>query len=152
MTNKKMILTKLLPFKIAIFEPIKLPAKLKIAIGMAYLNKIFPCQPKMIIEPRLVKRFTILAFISILGFDFLTSSAHAKIVNLFTNLGSIIIFGWHGNILFQYAIPMAIFNLTGSFIGSKMAILKGNGFVRIIFLLVIVLMILRYSYDIFFKH
>ena len=61
MTNKKMILTKLLPFKIAIFEPIKLPAKLKIAIGMAYLNKIFPCQPKMIIEPRLVKRFTILA-------------------------------------------------------------------------------------------
>ena len=96
--------------------------------------------------------FLVLAFISILGFDFLTSSAHAKIVNLFTNLGSIIIFGWHGNILLQYAIPMAIFNLAGSFIGSKMAILKGNGFVRIIFLLVIVLMILRYSYDIFFKH
>ena len=93
--------------------------------------------------------FLILFFITILGFDFLNASAHAKIVNAFTNIGSIIVFGWHGNILFQYAIPMAIFNLLGSFIGSRMAILRGNNFVRKMFLFVILLMILRYGYDIF---
>jgi uncharacterized protein len=93
--------------------------------------------------------FLILAFIMILGFDFLTASAHAKIVNLCTNLASIIVFGWHGNILLQYAVPMAVFNLVGSFIGSRMAILRGNTFVRKIFLFVIFLMILRYGYDIF---
>ncbi len=93
--------------------------------------------------------FLILAFIMILGFDFLNASAHAKIVNLCTNLSSIIVFGWHGNILMQYAVPMAVFNLAGSFIGSRMAILRGNTFVRKIFLFVIFLMILRYGYDIF---
>jgi uncharacterized protein len=93
--------------------------------------------------------FLVLAFIAVLGYDFLTASAHAKVVNAFTNIGSIIIFGWHGNMLLQYAIPMAVFNLLGSYIGSKMAILKGNGFVRIIFLGVICLMIVRYGYDIF---
>ncbi len=93
--------------------------------------------------------FLILAFIMILGFDFLNASAHAKIVNLCTNLSSIIVFGWHGNILLQYALPMAVFNLVGSLIGSRMAILRGNTFVRKIFLFVIFLMILRYGYDIF---
>ena len=92
--------------------------------------------------------FLILAFISILGFDFLTASAHAKIVNVFTNLGSIIIFGWQGNIMWSYALPMAVFNLLGSLTGSRMAILRGNTFVRKIFLFVIFLMILRYGYDI----
>jgi uncharacterized protein len=93
--------------------------------------------------------FLVLTFIAILGFDFLTASAHAKVVNAFTNIGSIIVFGWHGNMLLQYAIPMAFFNLLGSYLGSKMAILKGNGFVRVIFLCVIALMIVRYGYDIF---
>ena len=92
--------------------------------------------------------FLILGFITILGFDFLNASAHAKIVNAFTNIGSILVFGWHGNILFQYAVPMAVFNLAGSFVGSRMAILRGNNFVRKMFLLVIFLMILRYGYDI----
>jgi uncharacterized protein len=95
--------------------------------------------------------FLILAFISILGFDFIHASAHAKIVNVFTNLGSILIFGWQGNIIWSYALPMAVFNLIGSFIGSRMAILRGNTFVRKIFLFVIFLMIVRYGYDILFK-
>jgi uncharacterized protein len=93
--------------------------------------------------------FLILAFIAILGFDFINASANAKVVNLFTNLGSLIVFGWQGHIMWHYALPMAVFNLSGSFIGSRMAILRGNEFVRKIFLFVIFMMILRYGYDIF---
>lgn len=94
--------------------------------------------------------FLILAFITLLGFDFINASANAKVVNVFTNLGSIIVFGLNDNIIWHYALPMAVFNLAGSFIGSRMAILRGNGFVRKVFLGVIFLMILRYSYDILF--
>ena len=95
--------------------------------------------------------FMVLFFISILGFDFLKASAHSKLVNVSTNLGSIIFFSLSGHILYQYAIPMAVCNFTGSFLGARLAILKGNKFIRIFFLLVIAATILRFGYDIFIK-
>ena len=95
--------------------------------------------------------FLILFFISMLGFDFLKASAHAKFVNLATNIGSIIFFGGSGHILFQYAIPMAICNFTGSLLGARLAIWRGNAFIRIFFLLVIIGTIIRFGYDIFLK-
>jgi len=95
--------------------------------------------------------FLILFFISGLGFDFLKASAHAKFVNLATNMGSIIFFGGSGHILFQYAIPMALCNFIGSMLGARLAILKGNKFIRIFFLVVITGTIIRFGYDIFFK-
>jgi uncharacterized membrane protein YfcA len=93
----------------------------------------------------------VLFFISILGFDFLKASAHSKLVNVCTNLGSIIFFSGSGHILYQYAIPMALCNFTGSLIGSRLAILKGNRFIRVFFLVVIAGTIIRFGYDIFFK-
>ncbi len=95
--------------------------------------------------------FLVLFFISILGFDFLKASAHSKLVNVCTNLGSILFFSGSGHILYQYAVPMALCNFTGSFFGSRLAILKGNRFIRIFFLLVICGTIIRFGYDIFFK-
>ena len=95
--------------------------------------------------------FMVLFFISVLGFDFLKASAHSKLVNVSTNLGSILFFSGSGNILYRYAIPMAVCNFTGSLIGSRLAILKGNKFIRVFFLLVIAGTIIRFGYDIFFK-
>ena len=95
--------------------------------------------------------FLVLFFIGALGFDFLKASAHAKFVNLATNIGSIIYFGGSGHILYQYALPMAAFNFTGSLIGAKLAIMRGNTFIRIFFLLVIAGTIIRFGYDIFIK-
>jgi uncharacterized protein len=95
--------------------------------------------------------FLVLFFISALGFDFLRASAHAKFVNLATNMGSIIFFSSNGHILYQYALPMAICNFTGSILGTRLAILKGNSFIRIFFLIVVIGTIIRFGYDIFFK-
>ncbi|HWY39113.1 MAG TPA: TSUP family transporter [Bacteroidia bacterium] len=95
--------------------------------------------------------FLVMFFISVLGFDFLKASAHAKFVNLATNTGSIIFFAASGNILFYYAIPMALCNLAGSFLGARLAILKGNKFIRVFFLLVVCGTIIRFGYDIFLK-
>ncbi len=95
--------------------------------------------------------FLVMFFISLLGFDFLKASAHAKFVNLATNMGSIIFFTGNGNVLFNYAIPMGVCNLIGSFLGARLAILKGNKFIRVFFLIVVVGTIIRFGYDIFFK-
>lgn len=95
--------------------------------------------------------FLILAFISLLGFDFLHSSANAKYVNVATNLAAILYFAGTNHILYEYAIPMAVFNLSGSLLGTRMALVKGNKFIRTLFLIVVFGTILRFAYDIFIK-
>jgi len=95
--------------------------------------------------------FMVLFFISVLGFDFLKASAHAKFVNVATNTGSILFFAGSGHILYHYAIPMALCNFLGSLAGARLAMLKGNKFIRVFFLLVVLGTILRFGYDIFFR-
>jgi uncharacterized membrane protein YfcA len=91
----------------------------------------------------------VIAFITWLGFDFLHANAHAKVVNLATNMGSIVLFTIKGTLLWSIAIPMAICNAIGGIIGSRMAIAKGNRFIRIVFLFVIIATLCRLGYDVF---
>ncbi len=93
--------------------------------------------------------FLILAFITLLGFDFLHASAQAKMVNVATNLGSITLFIIKGKIIWLVALPMAVCNALGSIIGAKLAIAKGNKFIRIFFLVVVSGTLLRFAYDVF---
>ncbi|NID08650.1 sulfite exporter TauE/SafE family protein [Fibrivirga algicola] len=91
--------------------------------------------------------FLVLGLVGLLGFDFLRASAHAKWVNLSTNAASLIFFINRGSVLFAVAIPMAVANLLGAFVGVRLALLKGNGFIRVFFLCVIAATILRFAYD-----
>ncbi len=93
--------------------------------------------------------FFVLAFITLLGFDFLHASANAKMVNLATNFGSICLFISKGKVIWSVAIPMAICNALGGFIGAKLAINKGNQFIRIFFLVVVVGTLIRFAWDVF---
>lgn len=93
--------------------------------------------------------FFVLAFVVILGFDFLSASAYAKVVNCITNISALLVFVNHGNYLLEIAILMAAFNIAGNFLGTKIAFKKGNGFIRILFLIIVMLMILRYSKEVF---
>ncbi|MGZ3839454.1 MAG: sulfite exporter TauE/SafE family protein [Flavisolibacter sp.] len=95
--------------------------------------------------------FLILAFVSLLGLDFLHASAHAKLVNLSTNLGSITLFLIKGKILWMVAIPMAISNGLGGALGANLALARGNRFIRIFFLIIVMATLLRFMYDIFVK-
>ena len=95
--------------------------------------------------------FLVLGFVAILGFDFLHASANAKMVNLATNFGSICLFILKGKIIWAIAIPMAICNAIGGWVGAKLAIKKGNGFIRIFFLVVVIGTLIRFGYDVFFK-
>lgn len=94
--------------------------------------------------------FLILAFISLLGYDFLHASAQAKLVNLATNLGSIVLFTIKGKIIWMVAIPMAVCNAVGGMLGAKMAIVKGNKFIRVFFLVIIIGTLIRFGWDVIF--
>ncbi|UOK42497.1 MULTISPECIES: sulfite exporter TauE/SafE family protein [Flavobacterium] len=95
--------------------------------------------------------FFVVAFVSVLGLDFLHASANAKMVNLATNFGSICLFVLKGKIIWMIALPMALCNALGGFIGAKLAISKGNGFIRAFFLVVVVGTLIRFAYDVFWK-
>lgn len=94
--------------------------------------------------------FFVVAFIALMGFDFLHASANAKMVNLATNFGSICLFMIKGKIIWAIALPMAASNAAGGWLGAKVAITKGNGFIRIFFLVVVVATLIRFAYDVFF--
>jgi uncharacterized membrane protein YfcA len=95
--------------------------------------------------------FLVVAFITLLGFDFLHASANAKMVNLATNFGSICLFLLKGKIIWAIALPMAASNALGGWLGAKLAINKGNGFIRIFFLVVVIGTLIRFAYDVFYK-
>ncbi len=91
--------------------------------------------------------FLVLGFIVLIGFDFLKASAHAKLINASTNLASAIFFINEGNVLYAFAFPMAVANLSGAFLGARLALLKGNRFIRVFFLFLIAATILRFAWD-----
>ncbi len=93
--------------------------------------------------------FFVIAFVIVLGFDFFKASAYAKIINCFTNLSALLVFVCNGNYILEIAVLLSVFNITGSFIGTKMAVIHGNKFIRKVFLGIVLLLIVRYSYDIF---
>lgn len=95
--------------------------------------------------------FLIFIFIGLFGFNFLTASASAKAINCATNLAAVLIFAWHGDVLYHYALPMGACNVAGALLGTRLALLRGNRFVRVLFLGVVAVMIARFAYEQFVK-
>lgn len=95
--------------------------------------------------------FLIFVFIGIFGFSFVAASASAKVVNVATNLSALGYFMLKGLVLYEIAIPMAVCNILGSMVGTRLAIKQGSGFVRRLFLIVVSAIILKFAYDTFFK-
>jgi uncharacterized membrane protein YfcA len=94
----------------------------------------------------------VFGFVSVIGYGFLKASAISKIVNVIADVASLGFFITQGYVQYEIAIPMMLCNMTGSYFGSKMAILKGNEFVRNFFLVVIFALILRFGWDIVSKY
>ena len=43
---------------------------------------------------------------------------------------------------------MAVFNIAGSLVGSRLAIRRGSGFVRVLFIVIVSVLIARLAWDI----
>lgn len=91
--------------------------------------------------------FLIFIFIGVFGFNFLSASAAAKIVNTATNISAVTYFGSAGQIIYRLALPMAGCSMLGSLVGSRLAIRRGSGFVRVLFLVVVTALVGKLAFD-----
>ena len=87
--------------------------------------------------------FLILILVASLGYAFITASAIAKVVNVATNVGAILVFGLHGAVIWQIGIIMGVANISGAVVGARLAIKGGSTFVRKVFLLVTIALIVK---------
>ena len=94
--------------------------------------------------------FFIFYFIRYLKVDFLHASALSKIGNFMTNFAALSFFIPTGHVLFSLGLMMAVANVAGSLVGVKMALKYGSGFIRILFLILVSVLILRLSYQMLF--
>ena len=92
-----------------------------------------------------------IALVAIMGFAFVGASAIAKVVNATTNLASIIVIGFSLGIMWKLGLVLAVANLAGGYMGSHMAIKKGSSFIRIFYLIVTALLILRLGYSLYIE-
>lgn len=92
--------------------------------------------------------FLVITLVALLGYDFLQSSAKAKIVNFATNAGALILFIPHGAVLWLLGLILGAANVAGSYLGSRMAISRGSGFIRVVFLGVVILLIAKLGVDV----
>ena len=95
--------------------------------------------------------FLIFLYVRFFGFDFLSASAAAKIVNVACGFSALMWFGYSGHVLWVLGAIMAVFQVAGSLVGTKLAIKQGSGFVRKLFLVVVSILILKTGYDAFFN-
>ena len=91
--------------------------------------------------------FFVFLFVRWLGYDFLHASASAKLLNTATNLAALLLFAWKGHIWWHFVLAMAIANVVGSVLGTRLALKHGSGFVRIVFIFVVSALILKTTYD-----
>ncbi|MBS0597519.1 MAG: TSUP family transporter [Proteobacteria bacterium] len=95
--------------------------------------------------------FFIFLFVRLLGYDFLNASASAKLLNVATNISAIALFAAKGHIWWQVGAVLAVANIVGSLIGTRLALKHGAGFVRWVFIVVVGALILKTGYDAFLK-
>ena len=95
--------------------------------------------------------FLVFLFVRWLGYDFLHASASAKLVNTATNLAALTLFAYKGHVWWHYAAALAIANVVGSLLGTRLALRHGASFVRGFFIFVVTALILKTGYDAFLR-
>ena len=95
--------------------------------------------------------FLVFLFVRWLGYDFLNASASAKLLNTATNLAALALFAYTGHVWWHFALTMAVANVAGSLLGTRLALKHGAGFVRLVFIGVVSTLILKTGFDAFLK-
>ncbi|MDZ4075274.1 MAG: TSUP family transporter [Hylemonella sp.] len=95
--------------------------------------------------------FFVFLFVRWLGYDFLHASAGAKLLNLSSNLSALLLFAIKGHVWWHFALTLALANIVGSLLGTRLALKHGAGFVRGVFIVVVSALILKTGYDAFLR-
>ncbi len=81
------------------------------------------------------------------GLDFVQASGSSKLLNLASNSAALLVFLLQGTVHFGYGLVLGLAMMAGAYVGSRMALSKGTAFVKILFVSVTSLLILKNIYD-----
>ena len=95
--------------------------------------------------------FFVFLLVRWLGYDFLHASAGAKWLNTASNAAALLLFSLQGHVWWHMALPLAVANIVGSLLGTRLALRHGAGFVRLMFIGVVSALILKTGYDAFLR-
>lgn len=84
-----------------------------------------------------VGAFWAMAFMSLLGYEIRKATAHTKVMNLSSNIISVIVFSIGGSVIFLYGIIMAAGQIIGARIGASLAVKKGITIIRPLYILIV---------------
>ena len=87
--------------------------------------------------------FLIIAFTVFAKMSIGVSNAQAKVINLTSNITSLVIFIFNGQVLFPLGIAAALCNMAGGYIGAGLAMSKGANIVKPMILFVLFLLLLK---------
>lgn len=91
--------------------------------------------------------FLIVGLVTLLSMPMARASANAKVVNFASNLAAMCLFASRGLVLWQVALPMAVAQFAGGFLGAHLAMKGGDILVRRVVLLVVVALVIKIGHD-----
>ncbi|MBP7492625.1 MAG: sulfite exporter TauE/SafE family protein, partial [Rhodoferax sp.] len=68
-----------------------------------------------------------------------------------TNVAALTLFVAKGHIWWHFVVVMAVANVVGSLLGTRMALKHGTAFVRVFFIVVVSALIVKTGYDAFLR-
>ncbi len=89
----------------------------------------------------------IVVFVLLFGDTLTRASGNAKVVNLASNVAALGLFAARGTVLWKIALPMAAANAAGAFVGARLAVKRGDRFVRVVVLAVVSVLVLKIGWD-----
>ena len=91
----------------------------------------------------------VVGFAGLLALPLRQASAEAKAVNAASNLAALLLFASRGSVVWALAVPMAVGQLLGGFLGAQLAIQGGDRVVRVVVLLVVASLVVKLAGDSF---
>ncbi len=88
----------------------------------------------------------VIGFATLLGREPVQASVDSKVANLASNVAAVICFSILGTIRWELALPMALLNMLGGWVGARLVLIRGPGFVRAAALTVGVAVLLRLAW------
>ncbi len=92
--------------------------------------------------------FFVFALVGLLGYNFLEASAKARMANWATNVASLAVFIPQGAVLWKVGLVMGGCNVLGAYLGARTAVSRGARFVRVIFVVVLSVFIVKIGSDV----
>ncbi len=91
--------------------------------------------------------FFMFMFVRVFGFDFLNAAASARLMNVATNGAALALLASRVELFWMYGLSMAVCNVAGSLLGTRLAIRRGARFVRLVFMVVVTALIVKTAWD-----